>query len=48
MAQTDTRKLDQGDSFPPMTISMLDGSRLALPDDLNADSTIFLGYRGKW
>ncbi|HRJ40616.1 MAG: hypothetical protein KJZ86_11365 [Caldilineaceae bacterium] len=48
MAQTDARKLDQGDRFPPMTISLLDGSVLALPDGLNADFTVFLGYRGKW
>lgn len=48
MAQTDTPKLDMGDQFPPMTISLLDGSTMALPDDLNADFTVFLGYRGKW
>ncbi len=48
MAQTATPKLDQGDLFPGMTISLLDGSRLTLPDDLNADFTVFLGYRGKW
>jgi len=48
MAQTETPKLDQEDSFPPMTIALLDGSRLALPEDLDADFTIFLGYRGKW
>jgi len=48
MAQTDTPKLDAGDRFPQMTISLLDGSQLTLPDDLSAEFTIFLGYRGKW
>lgn len=48
MAQTKTPKLDAGDHFPAITIALLDGSRLALPSDLNTDFTVFLGYRGKW
>ena len=48
MAQTDTPKLDAGDRFPPMTIALLDCSSVILPDDLRADFTIFLVYRGKW
>ncbi len=48
MAQTATPKLDMGDPFPPMTISLLDGTHLALPADLNTDFTVVLGYRGKW
>jgi len=48
MAQTNTPKLDAGDRFPPMTIALLDGNSLILPDDLSADFTVFLGYRGKW
>jgi hypothetical protein len=48
MAQTETPKLDQGDRFPQMTFPLIDGSVLTLPDDLNTDFTVFLGYRGKW
>ena len=48
MAQTNARKLDVGDHFPTLSLDMLDGRALTLPDDLSADYTIFLGYRGKW
>ena len=48
MAQTETPKLDTGDAFPALSVPLLDGSRLTLPDDLDADFTVFLGYRGKW
>ena len=48
MAQTTTQKLDVGDRFPSMQIAMTDGTQLSLPDDLSAEHTIFLGYRGKW
>jgi len=48
MAQTDTPKLDLGDHFPQMAISLLSGDSLTLPDDLSADSTVLLIYRGKW
>jgi len=48
MAQIQTQKLDAGDIFPAMSISMLDGTTMNLPADLSAPQTIFLGYRGKW
>ena len=49
MAQTDTPKLDVGDRFPSMQLTMLDGRTLQLPDELgDAEFTVFLGYRGKW
>jgi len=48
MAQTTSPKLDAGDRFPAMTISMLDGSHLQVPDDLRAQFTVFLVYRGQW
>ena len=48
MAQTKTPKLDVGDPFPAMSISLIDGSTLELPGGLNEDFTILLGYRGKW
>jgi len=48
MAQTTTPKLDSGDAFPTMPITLTDGRTLRLPADLEADYTILLGYRGKW
>ena len=49
MAQTDSTKLDVGDAFPSMAINLVGAvTPLRLPDDLTADYTIFLGYRGKW
>lgn len=35
MAQTETPKLDAGDRFPPMTIALVDGRSVTLPDDLS-------------
>ena len=48
MAQTSTPKLDMGDRFPSLQISLLGGKSLSLPDDLNTEQTILLLYRGKW
>ena len=49
MAQADVTKLDTGDLFPSMAIQIIDAAGpLRLPDDLSAEYTIFLGYRGKW
>jgi hypothetical protein len=48
MAQTDTPKLDAGDIFPTMTMKLVGGQSLTLPDDLTADFTVLLIYRGKW
>jgi len=48
MAQTGSPKLDVGDRFPTMTISLLNGDSVTLPDKLDAEFTVFLGYRGKW
>ena len=55
MAQTTTTKLDGGDMFPSMTLQLVGGGSLALPDGLTGpseagapDYIILLGYRGKW
>lgn len=48
MAQTNSPKLDAGEQFPAMTLNMVDGTIFNLPDDLSADFTVLLGYRGKW
>lgn len=48
MAQTTTPKLDMGDRFPTVPLALVSGGVLTLPDDLKADQTILLIYRGKW
>jgi len=48
MAQTNTPKLDAGERFPMLAVNLVDGRLLKLPDDLSADFTVVLGYRGKW
>ena len=48
MAQTDNPKLDARDRFPQMTLRLVDGSALTLPDDLHGSWWIFLVYRGHW
>lgn len=41
-------KLGTGDQFPSLTLNMIDGSSMTLPDDLEATYTVFLLYRGHW
>ncbi|MEM7031957.1 MAG: hypothetical protein AAF629_20555 [Chloroflexota bacterium] len=48
MPQSNRPKLDMGDRFPLLTISLADGKSIKLPDDLQAPQTILLLYRGKW
>ncbi len=48
MAQTSTAKLDAHDPFPRMTLTLVDGSTLTIPDDLHGSWWIFLVYRGHW
>ena len=49
MAQTDAIRLDAGDSFPSMSIQIVgEATPMRLPNDLSAEYTVFLGYRGKW
>jgi hypothetical protein len=48
MAQTETTKLDARDPFPHMTLTLVDGSKLILPDDMHGSWSIFLIYRGHW
>ncbi len=40
--------LNPGDEFPSLTMSLLGGDRLALPDALAGDFGIVLFYRGSW
>lgn len=48
MAQTTTPKLDMGDRFPTLSLTMVGENILTLPNDLTANQTILLIYRGKW
>lgn len=41
-------KLDTGDRFPRMTLNLVGGGSLTLPDDLAAKYTVILFYRGHW
>ena len=45
MPQTETRKLDSDDPFPPLTLDLTDGNQVALP---NGKWTLLLIYRGYW
>ena len=41
-------KLGTGEVFPKMTLDLVDGGKLELPDDLDARYGIILFYRGHW
>lgn len=41
-------KLGIGDTFPRMTLNLVDGSTLELPGGIDAKYRILLFYRGHW
>ena len=41
-------KLDAGDRFPAMTLTLTGGGTVSLPDDLSSNYNIILFYRGHW
>ena len=41
-------KLQQGDRLPPITLNLIDGGKLALPDELPSRYLALLFYRGVW
>ena len=41
-------KLGIGATFPKMTLNLVDGSKLDLPDGMNSKYRIMLFYRGHW
>lgn len=41
-------KLDAGDRFPDMTLTLTGGGEVALPGDLASDYNVILFYRGHW
>lgn len=42
------KKLDTGDPFPSMTLALVGGTALTVPDEINASYAILLFYRGHW
>ena len=41
-------KLGQGDAFPHLTLNLVGGERIDLPENLNAKYNVILFYRGHW
>jgi len=41
-------KLNTGDAFPNLTLQMVRGGTMAIPDALNSKYRVFLFYRGHW
>jgi peroxiredoxin len=41
-------KLNTGDGFPQLTLDLVDGGKLSLPDGLDARYKVILFYRGHW
>lgn len=40
--------LDQGDRFPAMTLDLVGGGTLVVPDAMDAKYRIAIFYRGHW
>jgi len=43
-----TEKLTSGDQFPALSLSVVGGETIKLPDDLDSPLTVVLFYRGHW
>ena len=41
-------KLGIGATFPKITLNLVDGGTLSLPDGMNVKYSVFLFYRGHW
>ena len=41
-------KLQQADRFPRLTLNLLDGDTIRIPDDAPTRYTALLFYRGHW
>lgn len=41
-------KLNTGDTFPKVSLSLTDGATLTVPNDLDARYKVILFYRGHW
>ncbi len=42
------QKLQQGDRFPSMTLKLLSGGTIKLPEEMPARYLALLFYRGQW
>lgn len=43
-----SEKLDTGATFPKLTLNLVDGGTMVVPDDLEARYKVVLFYRGHW
>jgi peroxiredoxin len=43
-----SEKLDTGDAFPQLSLSLAGGGSMAVPDDLGGNYAVLLFYRGHW
>lgn len=41
-------KLGIGDTFPSLTLDLVDGGTLAIPEDMESKYKVILFYRGHW
>jgi len=46
--QNRLNRLKNGDPFPELTVDLVDGGTLHLPDDASSGWSIVLFYRGHW
>ncbi len=42
------KKLDTGDAFPKLSLSLAGGASMTVPDDLSGNYAVLLFYRGHW
>ena len=43
-----SEKLNGGDSFPSISLDLVGGGQVTLPDDLSTKYGVILFYRGHW
>ena len=41
-------KLNTGDIFPKLTLDLVEGTKLVVPDGMDARYKVILFYRGHW
>ena len=41
-------KLQQGDHFPSLTLNLVDGGRVRIPEEMPSRYLVLLFYRGHW
>jgi len=41
-------KLQQGDRFPSLTLNLINGGTLRIPEDMPSRYLVLLFYRGHW